>query len=93
MLDRKCMVLKAVLLLRKVNRYQSKDEQVAEVTEWEKQGFESEDAYYDDMANRDLEFEQRYGGYEDCYTPSATSRDYGPSNPWDAPGMSISDFI
>ena len=24
---------------------------------------------------------------------SATNRDYGPSNPWDAPGMSIRDFI
>ena len=24
---------------------------------------------------------------------SATRGDYGPSNPWDAPGMSISDFI
>lgn len=24
---------------------------------------------------------------------SSTGRDYGPSNPWDAPGMSVSDFI
>lgn len=29
----------------------------------------------------------------DDYCPSATARDYGPSNPWDAPGMSIRDFI
>lgn len=27
------------------------------------------------------------------YTPSSTFGDYSPSNPWDAPGMSISDFI
>lgn len=27
------------------------------------------------------------------YTPSSTGRDYGPGNPWDAPGMSIKDFI
>ena len=27
------------------------------------------------------------------YIPSATNGDYSPSNPWDAPGMSISDFI
>jgi hypothetical protein len=27
------------------------------------------------------------------YTPSSTNRDYSPSNPWDAPGMSIHDFI
>lgn len=25
--------------------------------------------------------------------PSASNGDYGPSNPWDAPGMSIRDFI
>lgn len=24
---------------------------------------------------------------------SSTDGDYGPSNPWDAPGMSVSDFI
>lgn len=30
---------------------------------------------------------------EEEYVPSSTNRDYGPSNPWDAPGMSIRDFI
>ena len=30
---------------------------------------------------------------DDDYTPSATRGDYGPSNPWDAPGMSIKDFF
>lgn len=29
----------------------------------------------------------------DHYCPSATAGDYGPGNPWDAPGMSIKDFI
>ena len=27
------------------------------------------------------------------YTPSASRGDYSPSCPWNAPGMSISDFI
>lgn len=27
------------------------------------------------------------------YIPSSTMGDYSPSNPWDAPGMSIRDFI
>lgn len=27
------------------------------------------------------------------YISSSTYRDYGPSNPWDAPGMSVKDFI
>ena len=31
--------------------------------------------------------------FEEEYIPSSTRRDYGPSNPWDAPGMKISDFI
>jgi hypothetical protein len=30
---------------------------------------------------------------EDEYVPSAENGDYGPSNPWDAPGCSINDFI
>lgn len=29
----------------------------------------------------------------DNYCPSSTYGDYSPSNPWDAPGMSIRDFI
>ena len=31
--------------------------------------------------------------FEDDYCPSSTGGDYSPSNPWDAPGMSIRDFI
>lgn len=27
------------------------------------------------------------------YAPSSAYGDYGPGNPWDAPGMSVSDFI
>jgi hypothetical protein len=30
---------------------------------------------------------------EEEYIPSSSRRDYGPSNPWDAPGMSVKDFI
>ena len=30
---------------------------------------------------------------DDDYCPSSTNGDYSPSNPWDAPGMSIRDFI
>ena len=30
---------------------------------------------------------------DDDYVPSAENGDYSPSNPWDAPGMKISDFI
>jgi len=30
---------------------------------------------------------------DDDYCPSATAGDYSPSSPWNAPGMSIHDFI
>ena len=30
---------------------------------------------------------------DDEYVPSSTNGDYSPSNPWDAPGMKMSDFI
>ena len=30
---------------------------------------------------------------DDDYIPSSTNGDYSPSHPWDAPGMSVKDFI
>ena len=30
---------------------------------------------------------------DDEYCPSATNGDYSPSCPWNAPGMSVNDFI
>lgn len=38
-----------------------------------------------------LDVEDLEDAYE--YVPSSTNGDYGPSNPWDAPGMSVKDFI
>lgn len=31
--------------------------------------------------------------YEEDYVPSSENGDYSPSNPWDAPGMNVKDFI
>ena len=31
--------------------------------------------------------------YEEEYIPSSTNGDYSPSTPWNAPGMSVRDFI
>ena len=42
-----------------------------------------EDSYDEDEAMFD----------EEEYVPSSSRRDYGPGNPWDAPGMSVRDFI
>lgn len=47
----------------------------------------------------DMRFEIMYGYQdeweddEEPYRPSASRRDYSPSSPWNAPGMSVSDFI
>jgi hypothetical protein len=43
----------------------------------------------DDLDNLDYEMAED----DDEYTPSASNGDYSPSNPWDAPGMSVRDFI
>lgn len=51
--------------------------------EFEREGIHLHDEDYDPY---------EYGD-EEPYTPSATRGDYSPSNPWDAPGMSIHDFI
>ena len=39
-----------------------------------------------------LAFTSRELYHEDRYT-SSYNGDYGPGNPWDAPGMSVRDFI
>lgn len=54
---------------------------------------------YNELMNRvaDARYEIMYGLSEDedegPYRPSATRGDYSPSSPWNAPGMSVSDFI
>ena len=47
---------------------------------------EEDDPYGDD-------WEEYVDPWEKEYIRSATAGDYSPSHPWDAPGMSISDFI
>ena len=93
-MDRKLKILKAVLLLRRINRYQSKEEQIAEVERYYSD--EVLDEWIESMKNPEPEpeftDEPEYIEQEDLYT-SCTARDYSPSNPWDAPGMSIRDFI
>ena len=49
--------------------------------------------YLDESYNDDDEDDEPWPYEEDEYTPSSTRGDYSPSNPWDAPGMKISDFI
>lgn len=40
-----------------------------------------------------LLYEDTEEDLEEEYVPSSENGDYSPSNPWDAPGMSVKDFI
>ena len=52
------------------------------------------DYYEEDVCELVQELaDQIIADIEEDYTPSAENGDYSPSNPWDAPGMKISDFI
>lgn len=95
-MDRRLKILKATLLLRQINKYRSKEERI---TEYEK-------LYSDEMLDREIEAlknpatgdenpieEDCWEDEEEYYSPSCTAGDYSPSNPWNAPGMSVADFI
>lgn len=110
-------ILKAILMLRRYgNKYQTKEEQIAEQKRWIKedptyadrldewidglreelqktpeQREEESRQFIEGLCESEWEFEHQWNDWNYC--PSATNRDYGPSNPWDAPGMSIRDFI
>jgi hypothetical protein len=58
-------------------------------------GFELYDTEQEaiEAAELDMTGDEDDDEYWDNYTPSATHGDYSPSCPWNAPGMSISDFI
>ena len=49
----------------------------------------------DEPISEDVYEENRecYNDHAEEYVPSAENGDYSPSNPWDAPGMSVKDFI
>lgn len=46
-----------------------------------------------EFTQKDIEDNKEDEDDDEEYCPSSTAGDYGPGNPWDAPGMSIRDFI
>lgn len=65
---------------------------------WEEPDWDDEECEIDRLYQDASEDELRKMGafdnlHDDEYVPSAENGDYSPSNPWDAPGMKISDFI
>lgn len=100
------LVLHAVLLHRTVNNHWAKEEDLksfdqipdTELIEYIVHFYDPEpEIDWDEFCKEEAEYERKYGyGYDDYdrhYTPSATNGDYSPSCPWNAPGMSIHDFI
>lgn len=61
--------------------------------------YEADEEYADDFVEQEcFESEMEWLGIENNgedeeYIPCSENGDYSPSNPWDAPGMSIRDFI
>ena len=94
---REQLILHATLLSRTKNQFLSKEEDLRFF------GFSSDEELIEYIIHfNDPEPENDYEDYEEWlwdqendpyYTPSCTAGDYGPGNPWDAPGMSIHDFI
>lgn len=91
-MEKHLKVLKGVLLLRRFNRAESKEKQIARI---EKCCTEKEiDEWIEALKNPAPESEIYYEDepyivpYED-----KSEKDYSPSCPWNAPGMSIHDFI
>ena len=115
--DKRCKILKAVLMLRRCgNTYSSKEEQLQHgIFEYDFLGEKAFDEWIDSLREElrktpeereeesrrfceelaEAEAMELYNEthWNDDYIPSSTAGDYGPSNPWDAPGMSIRDFI
>ena len=97
-ITRRELLLHAVLLLRTVNKYEPKekqlqyystlsnDELIDYITHFHDPQPDMDDIWDDAWEYSEYDF---YGNY--C--PSCTNGDYSPGNPWDAPGMSIHDFI
>lgn len=92
------LVLHAVLLLRTVNRYESKEKQLSYLKKCKKDELIDYIYHFNDpsptweelgfSSDDDIEWECTDEEYSSC-----TAGDYGPSCPWKAPGMSIHDFI
>lgn len=85
------LVLHAVLLARTVNKYHTKEKNMEMFNSLSDVILmEYIEHFHDskpDIWGVDKPEEDYY------YTPSCTCGDYSPSCPWNAPGMSISDFI
>lgn len=95
-------ILKAVLLLRKRgNKSQSKEEQIEEVKAWMRDDAFSEselDEWIEELGKaidggEDENAEYDYWADDDFESRLEFEKSYGPLNPWDAPGMKVSDFI
>ena len=94
------LVTHAVLLLRTVNRYESKEKQLSDFARYYSKEILADYIvhFFDSVPEKSVEQSSEPNTLSDgldgdYYMSSATAGDYGPSCPWNAPGMSVSDFI
>ena len=95
-MTKKLLALKAVLLLRKFNRYDTKENQIEEALKYYSvEQIEEWITWLKEDVITSNDSDSDYEDYEEheYYCPSCTNGDYSPSSPWNAPAMSISDFI
>ncbi len=95
-MDRKLKILKAVLLLRRINKHESKEKQIADTEKHYSD--EQLDEWIDMLKHPETtepykEPEETIESKEEHQTLYACNGDFSPAHPWDAPGMSIRDFI
>ena len=89
------LVLHAVLLVRQINKEMTKEKDIEFFNLLSKEELVDYIEHFDEVIEEAAaaeEPEEPYEDYEPRYT-SCTAGDYSPSCPWNAPGMSISDFI
>ena len=96
------LVLHGVLLCKTVNKVCPKEEMLEsydllsdeELIEYIEHFYDPEpETDWDEFCKKEAELNKEWYDYDRYYTPSATYGDYSPSCPWNAPGMSIHDFI
>lgn len=93
-MPREQLVLKAVLLLRTINKYSSKEKQLVFMDKhYSTEQLEDYVEHFGEPQPETSEPDNLRDDGEEYYTSSCTCHDYSPGNPWDAPGMSIHDFI
>lgn len=92
---KKVLVTHAVLLLRTVNKYETKEQQLYTYDRYCTKEMLADYIvhFHDPITEKWDQSDSLCENRHEHEYRSASAGDYGPSHPWDAPGMSVRDFI